>query len=130
MRQIQTKKSSDLHYDYTGVKYDFDIEAYCDGKLILETTLREQLEEVQGINRLVVVRCNYNEFFGDDSKQIWQLPLERGRYDLYIEFNTSAYYNDERVGNHNRRDFLYTLYIDYDYYMDGEEWYDEKVFKV
>lgn len=117
----EMKSNKRYYFDYTGVEYGFDIRVYCNGKEIYSRTLEDTIKN-QGPGSMFTVRCNYNEFFtSDEFEEGHILPVEKGWYNYYIEFNRMYRWNDEIIQKHNLKDFYLSFFIDYDYYMGTKE---------
>ena len=117
----EMKSNKRYYFDYTGVEYGFDIRVYCNGKEIYSRTLEDTIKN-QGSGSMFTVRCNYNEFFtSDEFEEGHILPVEKGWYNYYIEFNRMYRWNDEIIQKHNLKDFYLSFFIDYDYYMGTKE---------
>ena len=118
----EKKRTEDYYYDYTGSQIPFVIKIYCNDELIHETTLEYAINN-EGIGSLITVRGYYKECYGDSYKQKQGdiLPIKKGRYSYYIEFNRMYRWNNEIIQKHTLKDFYLTFYIDYDYYYSTKE---------
>lgn len=117
---VEKKEYERYYYDYTGVPVSFVIKVYCNDEEIYETTLKYLLKN-QGVGSLIRVRTTYTEFFNGESENGRKLPIEKGWYSYYIEFNRMYNWDGEIIQEHNLNDFYLSFYIDYDHYISTKE---------